>query len=206
MNFTRSNEEYIIIGKITEAKEKLLALNQELVELESNRLFSSTGKGFSFDIENEILEVQETAVEDTIEAPQVTEAVVHYITSALNDDTAPLNDDTAPLNVETAPPIVERKPITLNETLILVGNDEQLAAEISAGKNTNVRWGAQTYVSSWSKGKKYDPKNARVSLLRKELRAGRRTIRELSGATGLAINTIKDIIREMDKQGFFVHK
>jgi hypothetical protein len=207
MNFTRSNEEYIIIGKITEAKEKLLALNQELVELESNRLFSSTGKGFSFDIENEVTEVlcddvPEPRPSDFADADADADAEA----DAPIDTAAPLIVDTAPLIVETAPLNVERKPIALNQTLILVGNDEQLAAEISAGKNTNVRWGAQTYVSSWSKGKKYDPKNARVSLLRKELRAGRRTIRELSGATGLAINTIKDIIREMDKQGFFVHK
>lgn len=199
MNFTRSNEEYIIIGKISEAKEKLLALNQELVELESNRLFSSTGKGFSFDIENEVSEVL------CDEVPEPRASVEDAETAADAAVTAPLNVDAETAAV-TAPLNVERKPITLNQNLVLIVNDDHLAAEISAGKNTNVRWGAQTYVSSWSKGKKYDPKNARVSLLRKELRAGRRTIRELSGATGLAINTIKDIIREMDKQGFFVHK
>jgi len=203
MNFTRSNEEYIIIGKISEAKEKLLALNQELVELESNRLFSSTGKGFSFDIENEVTEV---LCDDVPEPRACPSASVSANAEAHINAVAPPIVDAAPLLVDAASLIVERKPITLNQNLFLVGNDEQLAAEISAGKNTKVLWGAQTYVSSWSKGKKYDPKNARVSLLRKEMRAGRRTIRELSGATGLAINTIKDIVREMDKQGFFIHK
>lgn len=187
MNFTRSNEEYILIGKIAEAKGLLISLQQELSELECERIFISENKDMSHEL------LHEVEVIDSIYDAPGTEAAEAVAAEAAPGAAAP----------ETQ---TERKPIGINEQLLIVANDEHLAAEISSGKNTNVRWGAQTYVSSWSKGKKYDPKNVRISLLRKELRCGRSTIRELSGSTGLAINTIKDLIREMDKQGFFLHK
>jgi hypothetical protein len=179
MNFTRSNEEYILIGKIAEAKGLLISLQQELSELECERVFISENKDMSHELLNEVEVIEH--VDDAPEAAVATDAA-------------------------EAAAAAERKSIGMTEQLFIVPNDEHLAAEISSGKNTSVRWGAQTYVSSWSKGKKYDPKNARISLLRKELRCGRDTIRKLSGSTGLAINTIKDLIREMDKQGFFLHK
>jgi hypothetical protein len=184
MNFTRSNEEYILIGKIAEAKGLLISLQQELSELECERIFISENKDMSHELLNEVEVIEH--VDDPPEA--ATEAT------------------TEPTDAAEAAAATERKSIGMTEQLFIVPNDEHLAAEISSGKNTNVRWGAQTYVSSWSKGKKYDPKNARISLLRKELRCGRDTIRKLSSSTGLAINTIKDLIREMDKQGFFLHK
>ena len=175
MNFTRSNEEYAIIGKITEAKELLMALNKELVELEFERTFpDSYAKQ----------QREDDVLQDDVPEPQE----------------APVVEETLPT------PVVERKPIGMNQQLCLIQNDEQLAMEISSGTNTNVLWGAQTYVSSWSRGKKYDPKNVRISLLRREIRCGRTSIRQLSVSTGLAIDTIKDLVREMDKQGFFLHK
>jgi hypothetical protein len=186
MNFTRSDEEYILIGKIAEAKGLLISLQQELSELECERVFISENKDMSHELLHEVEVIDH--IYDAPDAVFVEEEAVEAVEA---------------VEAEEA---VERKPIGINEQLFIVANDEHLAAEISSGKNTNVRWGAQTYVSSWSRGKKYDPKNVRISLLRKELRCGRDTIRKLSGSTGLAINTIKDLIREMDKQGFFLHK
>lgn len=189
MNFTRSDEEYILIGKIAEAKGLLISLQQELSELECERIFISENKDMSHELLNEV-----EVIDSIYDAPgtEVAELAVEAAEAAVSHT--------------LAAEAVDRKPIGINEKLFIIPNDEHLAAEISSGKNTKVLWGAQTYVSSWSKGKKYDPKNVRISLLRKELRCGRITIRELSGSTGLAINTIKDLIREMDKQGFFLHK
>ncbi len=182
MKFTRSDEEYILIGKIAEAKGLLISLQEELSELECERVFISENKDRSDELLHEA------------------EVIEHVV------DASGAAEEATPEAAEEAAAAAERKSIGMTEQLFIVPNDEHLAAEISSGKNTSVRWGAQTYVSSWSKGKKYDPKNARISLLRKELRCGRDTIRKLSGSTGLAINTIKDLIREMDKQGFFLHK
>ena len=76
MNFTRSNEEYILIGKIAEAKGLLISLQQELSELECERIFISENKDMSHELLNEvevIEHVDDTPLHDLfhrLEAPQ----------------------------------------------------------------------------------------------------------------------------------------
>ena len=108
-------------------------------------------------------------------------------------------------SLENMLPVTPRKPISEEFILKMIDNDEDLAKEISSGKYKSVRWGSSTYIASWSKGRKYDPSNNRISGLRSCLRRGVKTIRGLSSHSGLALNTVKDLIKEMDKQGFFLN-
>jgi len=108
-------------------------------------------------------------------------------------------------SLENTLPVTPRKPISEEFILKMIDNDEDLAKEISSGKYKSVRWGSATYIASWSKGRKYDPSNNRISGLRSCLRRGVKTIRALSSHSGLALNTVKDLIKEMDKQGFFLN-
>lgn len=96
-----------------------------------------------------------------------------------------------------------RKTINIEKQLKLISSDHFLANEIASGKCTTCHWGSTNYVPAWRNGRKYDPMNGRIGKIRAELRRGPRSIRELSSITGLAIDTIKDLVREMDKQGFF---
>ena len=96
-----------------------------------------------------------------------------------------------------------KPPINFDKKFRIIYNDEEHAKLISAGGYVTVRWGTDKSVPAWSRGRKYDPKNARISKIRQLLRAGPKTVRELSSHTSLAINTVKELLREMDRQGFF---
>ena len=114
------------------------------------------------------------------------------------------DEEVSSLEVQTpSAEVIVRKPISDESILKIIDNDEDLVKEISSGRYKSVRWGSGTYVASWSKGRKYDPSNNKISGLRSCLRRGVNTVRGLSSHSGLALNTVKDLVKEMDKQGFF---
>jgi hypothetical protein len=98
-----------------------------------------------------------------------------------------------------------RKNISLDKKLQLIADDHVLATTISTGHNISVRWGKMSSVPAWSNGRKYDPTTGKIFRVRAELRKDNRSMRELSGYTGYALDTLKDLVREMDKQGFFTN-
>ena len=166
------------MGKIMEKENELIELKKELENLEIERMSGIT----SFDF----MPVSSEDVHDITESHDVPE--ISEVVSSL--------DSELPHN---------RKIINIDKILVLAGSDHIRANDISTGKYTCVKWGSSNYVSAWCNGRKYDPTNGRISNLRAELRRASRSIRTLSSITGLAIDTIKDLVREMDKQGFFVN-
>lgn len=102
-------------------------------------------------------------------------------------------------------PVEPRKPISIDKRIKLIENERELAEEISSGRYKNVKWGSKNYVASWSKGRKHDPLNYKVGMLRTQLRQCPKSIRDLSTHTALSIKTVQDLVREMDRQGFFTN-
>jgi hypothetical protein len=97
-----------------------------------------------------------------------------------------------------------RKMISVEKKLHLVDNDYAIAASISGGNSVNDR-NKSSRVLSWSNGRKYDPTTGKIFKIRAELRICDRSMRELSGKTGLALDNVRDYIKEMDRQGFFTN-
>ena len=159
----RTDEEYILMGKIQEKQNELLELQAMLEELEFQR--SS----------------EQTVIEETQEETQK-ETHEEYIE-----------------------PVEPRKPISIDKRIKLIENERELAEEISSGRYKNVKWGSKNYVASWSKGRKHDPLNYKVGMLRTQLRQCPKSIRDLSTHTALSIKTVQDLVREMDRQGFFTN-
>jgi hypothetical protein len=155
----RTDEEYILMGKIQEKQNELLELQAMLEELEFQRSSEQT--------------VNEETQEET--------------------------------HKEYSEPVEPRKPISIDKRIKLIENERELAEEISSGRYKNVKWGSKHYVASWSKGRKHDPLNYKVGMLRTQLRQCPKSIRDLSTHTALSIKTVQDLVREMDRQGFFTN-
>ena len=98
-----------------------------------------------------------------------------------------------------------RKVISVEKKLHLVDNDYMLAASVSSGNSVSVRTNNSSRVLSWSNGRKYDPTTGKIFKIRAELRVCDRSMRELSAQTGLALDNVRDYIKEMDRQGFFTN-
>ena len=173
------------MGKIMEKENELIELKKELENLEIERMSGIT----SFDF----MPVSSEDVHDINESPNVPEI----------SDIPEIPE----ISEKTPEPEIQhnRKIINIDKILVLAESDHIRASDISTGKYTFVKWGSRNYVPAWCNGRKYDPTNGRISNLRAELRRASRSIRGLSSITGLAIDTVKDLVREMDKQGFFVN-
>jgi hypothetical protein len=175
------------MGKIMEKENELIELKKELENLEIERMSGIT----SFDF----MPVSSEDVHDINESPNVPETSVISEISEIPEIT-PSPEPEIQHN---------RKIINIDKILVLAESDHIRASDISTGKYTFVKWGSRNYVPAWCNGRKYDPTNGRISNLRAELRRASRSIRGLSSITGLAIDSVKDLVREMDKQGFFVN-
>ena len=201
----RTDEEYIIMGKIVEKEEELRDLRNELDTLERLAVMR-----YSAIPDVQVLQtVQPVQPVQPVEPVQVQpvqpvhEEELHEEVEEVEEVQEELQEEVheaQPVRQQLAP---ARRVITDNTPLSIVRNESFLASEISAGRYKLVRWGSTRYIPEWSKGRKYDPCNERICMIRAELRRGPKSVRELSSTTSLSINTIKDIIREMDRQGFF---
>ena len=182
------------MGKIMEKEQELLVLRKQLEDFELERI--SGVESFSLVHEDMIPEVP---TEHPLLLP------VENLENLENVETVDVSS--TPKTKLSFYPIapITRKPFTIEKKLKLIDGDQSLADEISRGKFTSVKWGSLNYVPAWSNGRKYDPKNSRISKIRSELRNNMKSIRELAGSTGLSIDTVKDLVREMDKQGFFTN-
>jgi hypothetical protein len=141
--------------------------------------------------QNELLELQ--AMLEELECNRSSEQMVHEETQ----------EET--ITQEYSEPVEPRKPISIDKRIKLIENERELAEEISSGRYKNVKWGSKNYVASWSKGRKHDPLNYKVGMLRTQLRQCPKSIRDLSTHTALSIKTVQDLVREMDRQGFFTN-
>lgn len=178
------------MGKIMEKENELLELKKELENAEVERMSGITSFEFMPVTPEDVHEIPEITV-----PPPPQPAAHAYPIKKISQEEHP------------DPPEVQhhRKIISIDKVLRLVDGDQTLASDIAAGKYTAVKWGSKNYVPAWCNGRKYDPTNGRISNLRAELRRAPRSIRSLSSVTGLAIDTVKDLVREMDKQGFFTN-
>jgi hypothetical protein len=202
---SRSDAEYILMGKIMEKSQELLSLNNSLYELqqaaaEKCEEVAAPPPEAEEVYEEELAPVQEEAEAEEA-APPVPISSPPLTSTTIYMDDLPAFDEILPVRKSN----FIRKNISFDKKLQLVENDHILSASISAGNNITVRWGKHSSVPAWSNGRKYDPTTGKIFRIRTELRKGHKNMRELSGLTGYALDTLKDIIREMDKQGFFTN-
>jgi hypothetical protein len=87
--------------------------------------------------------------------------------------------------------------------LELIEDDYGHASNIARGNLITSDGNKKPIVPAWTNGRKYDPCKGKMMKIRNELRKGPMTIRQMSSYTGYALDTIKDFVKEMDKQGFF---
>ena len=204
------------MGKIFEKHQELLTLNNALQELEAAATENYEEVAPSpphveeaDEQELPVVEEEEEEEEEELEPAQAQaqEALPVPSSSPPLTSTTIYMDDLPAFDVVL--PVRKsnfiRKNISFDKKLQLVENDHVLSASISAGNNITVRWGKHSSVPAWSNGRKYDPTTGKIFRIRTELRKGHKNMRELSGLTGYALDTLKDIIREMDKQGFFTN-
>jgi hypothetical protein len=170
------------MGKIMEKENELIELKKELENLEIERMSGITSFDFMPVSSEDVHEINESP--DVQDIPEISEI----------PEITPSSEPEIQHN---------RKIINIDKILVLAESDHIRASDISTGKYTFVKWGSRNYVPAWCNGRKYDPTNGRISNIRAELRRASRSIRSLSSITGLAIDTVKDLVREMDKQGFF---
>jgi hypothetical protein len=189
---SRSDKEYILMGRIMEKETELAELRKELENAEIERMSGITSFEFMPVTPEDVHEIPEITVPPSVDVSGSSSAHPYPVKKA---------------DEHPDPPEVthHRKIISIDKVLKLVDGDQTLASDIAAGKYTSVKWGSRNYVPAWCNGRKYDPTNGRISNLRNELRRAPRSIRSLSSVTGLAIDTVKDLVREMDKQGFFTN-
>jgi len=181
MDSARTDREYMIMGKIVEKERQLNELRTELENIEYARS--------NVTITNTLL------IQDTINSED------EEIVEDLNFANGVENDQDI---IEASINHTAQPPINFDKKFSIIHSDEEHAKAISAGGYLAVRWGTEKTVAAWSKGRKYDPKNVRITKIRTLLRIGPKTVRELSTQTSLAVNTLKELLREMDRQGFFV--
>jgi hypothetical protein len=202
---SRSDAEYILMGKIMEKSQELLSLNNSLYELQQAAAEKceevAPPPPEAEEQELPAVEEEEEEEEEGIYAPAVPTSSPPLTSTTIYMDDLPSFDEILPVRKSN----FIRKNISFDKKLQLVENDHILSASISAGNNITVRWGKHSSVPAWSNGRKYDPTTGKIFRIRTELRKGHKNMRELSGLTGYALDTLKDIIREMDKQGFFTN-
>ena len=200
---SRTDAEYILMGKIMEKHHDIISLTKQLKELEEGRGLVPV----DLDVVEEasvaaevVEEVEVIHVEDKVDVIGNVEYSPPLTAITLSGEEVPRLEMT-PVKKSN----FQRKNIPVEKKLQLVANDAVLAAGISSGNNINVRWGTKSSVPAWSNGRKYDPTTGKIYRIRTELRKYNMSMRDLSGHTGYALDTLKDIIREMDKQGFFTN-
>jgi hypothetical protein len=174
MKSERSDAEYILIGKIAETRKELLKLKDELKVLEGLRK-NTVVQEPALVATQEIIESY-TGVQEEL-PPPAEEVVVHKKTM--------------------------KKPISYEMKLELIEDDYGHASNITRGNLFTADGNKKPIVPSWTNGRKYDPCKGKMMRIRNELRKGPMTIRQMSSYTGYALDTIKDYVKEMDKQGFF---
>ena len=97
-----------------------------------------------------------------------------------------------------------KKPISYEMKLELIDDDHTHASNVTRGNVFAVNGNSSMYYPiSWTNGRKYDPSKGKMLKIRNQLRNGPMSIRQMSVFTGYALDTIKDYVKEMDKQGFF---
>lgn len=96
-----------------------------------------------------------------------------------------------------------KKPISYEMKLELIEDDYGHASNIVRDNIFTADGNKKPIVPAWTNGRKYDPCKGKMMKIRNELRKGPMTIRQMSSYTGYALDTIKDFVKEMDKQGFF---
>ena len=174
MNPERSDAEYILIGKIAEKRKELLKLKEDLQNMEAMR--------------------KNTAIEEG--AFEGTQEIIESYTS-IKEDKPPLEEEVV---IQKK---AHRKPISYELKLELINDDYQHASNVSHGNVFVENDDKKVMVPAWTNGRKYDPCKGKMLKIRNELRKGPMTIRQMSSYTGYALDTIKDFVKEMDKQGFF---
>ena len=174
MNSERSDAEYILIGKIAEKRKELLKLKEELHNMEGARKNTV--------IQEDVL----VCTEDIIES---------YI--GIKEDQPPVEEEVV---IQKK---AHRKPISYELKLELINDDYNHASNVERGNVFVSGDDKKIMVPAWTNGRKYDPTKGKMLKIRNELRKGPMTIRQMSVFTGYALDTIKDYVKEMDKQGFF---
>ena len=174
MNSDRSDAEYILIGKIAEKRKELWKLKEELQAIEEAR--------------------KNTVVEDDVF--EATEEIIESHTG-LEEEVPPVEEEVVIQKKSV------RKPISYELKLELINDDYQHASNVSRGIAFVANDDKKAMIPAWTNGRKYDPCKGKMLKIRNELRKGPMTIRQMSSYTGYALDTIKDYVKEMDKQGFF---
>jgi hypothetical protein len=184
MNSVRTDAEYILIGKIAEKRKELLKLKDELKALEDGRKKECK------------TEVPEDAGKNGTASQEHVENMIESYTG-LEEVLSPPQED-AVIHKK-----VMKKPISYEMKLELIEDDYGHASNIARGNLFTADGTKKPIVPTWTNGRKYDPCKGKMMRIRNELRKGPMTIRQMSSYTGYALDTIKDFVKEMDKQGFF---
>ncbi len=181
MNTERSDAEYIVIGKIAEKRKEFLKLKDELWKLKE--------------------ELQ--ALEEERKSAVVQEDVFESIEEIIESYTG-VQEEEPPVEEEVViQKKAHRKPISYELKLELITDDYEHASNVSRGNVFVAGDDKKIMVPAWTNGRKYDPSKGKMLRIRNELRKGPLTIRQMSVFTGYALDTIKDYVKELDKQGFF---
>jgi|LauGreDrversion4_2_1035121.scaffolds.fasta_scaffold75311_5 hypothetical protein len=144
----------------------------------------------------EELQALEGARNNTVVEEDVLEEIIESFTG-LKEDTPPVEEE---IVIEKK---IHRKPISYELKLELINDDYNHASNVSRGNVFVAGDDKKIMVPAWTNGRKYDPSKGKMLKIRNELRKGPMTIRQMSSYTGYALDTIKDFVKEMDKQGFF---
>jgi len=178
MNTERSDAEYILIGKIAEKRKEFLKLKDELFKLK------------------EELQALEEARNSTVVEEDVFEEIIESYTG-IQEEEPPVEEEFV---IQKK---AHRKPISYELKLELINDDYDHASNVSRGNVFVAGDDKKIMVPAWTNGRKYDPSKGKMLKIRNELRKGPMTIRQMSVYTGYALDTIKDYVKELDKQGFF---
>jgi len=185
MKYERSDAEYMIIGKIVEKRKELLKLNDELKALEYLR-----NKG------NEIINILEDVCKNPTDSQEHIESIIEPCRSV---------EKLLPARQQGI--VIHKKPmkkhISYEMKLELITDDYHHASNIVRGNLFTSDGNKKPIMPNWTNGRKYDPCKGKMMKIRNELRKGPMSIRQISSYTGDALDTVKDFVKEMDKQGFF---
>ena len=180
MNSDRSDAEYILIGKIAEKRKEICKLKDELLKLKE---------------ELQALEARKSTVIEEDVFGSIEEIIESY--TGVQEEESPVEEE---LVIQKK---AHRKPISYELKLELIDDDYEHASNVSRGNVFVAGDDKKIMVPAWTNGRKYDPSKGKMLRIRNELRKGPLTIRQMSVFTGYALDTIKDYVKELDKQGFF---
>jgi hypothetical protein len=144
----------------------------------------------------EELQDLEGARNNTVVEEDLLEEIIESFTD-IKEDTPPVQEE---IVIEKK---IHRKPISYELKLELINDDYNHASNVSRGNVFLAGDDKKIMVPAWTNGRKYDPSKGKMLKIRNELRKGPMTIRQMSVFTGYALDTIKDYVKELDKQGFF---